>query len=73
MLLNLAWKTRHRHNISKLFWHEIFTLDFAENNLCIGLARYVAGESPNYLKPVMMVTLFRETVLKVYTYSPNML
>mgnify|MGYP002804656099 CR=1 FL=1 len=41
--------------------------------LYVGLARCVTGESPNYLKPVMMVVLFRDTVLKVCIYSKNML
>ena len=50
MLLELARKTRHRHNKSGI-------------KLSVGLVRCVTGESPNYLMPVMMVLRHSSIVL----------
>ena len=52
MLLELARKTRHRHNKSGIII------------LCVRLVRCVTGESPNYLMPVMMVSRHSSVVLR---------
>ena len=51
MLLELARKTRHRHNKSGKI-------------LSVGLIRCVTGESPYYLMPVMMVLRHSSIVLR---------
>ena len=51
MSLELARKTRHRHNKSGII-------------LSVGLVRCVTGESPYYLMPVMMVLRHSSIVLR---------